>query len=796
MRYEQPALIRNSAAESPILTVLITIRVAAHYDMIERLRFRSIDTRMPGSVTFLVIDEGSSLEDAERLKAACAEIGFDYVRHNTEKDLFCLAGARNIGASLSRSQFIMFEDVDLFPYPGFYQDIIDEIHVQGLDTHSNRFLTVPCLYLTEQATEAALAGNLSKNEIIHDHLTGGPLVDFALPASSALIINRMFYLSIGGSNDQFKGWGLEDLELAYRLTRGTNKFMSPKDHRWLIEGGYAHNPTYRGWRSQFRLHGELLSRKSIYIFHAHHPRDTTWRNPELHRANKAIFQRSNESFDAKGHTLPSLPDAKRGRSLIFGRGTFAYNPALLPLWGDLEVKGYQDFQERDIVDHVRANGINRVIFTNPYANDMRLSVYNRVREANIPFYVVERGALTDSMFIDDTGFCCESTRYRREHWPAELDAGRLRRVQDYISTETSSGSALEKQGERIGARAALQKLGIPPQKKVLFVPFQSRSDTTVNHFAGQIGSFDNFVDLVRDVTKRLPPDWVVIFKKHPLSSVQETVPGAIDIGNMHIKDALELTDYVLLMNSGVGVLSILFDRPCIYTAQAFYADDALNRGASKADDVLKLLQEGFTVDQDSRLRFLSYLLEDFYSFGKFTVTEKAYTDNATLSITERIDYYRVNLLGERILDTDDRERIVDPNAPIYDLYREWIRSNKHTEWQASPSRAPQSAAPPSRASQSADEVSRKGRSAFHAKKYQEAARMFDTACSIQPNRATHYRAAAEALFAMGNRDIALSRLEKARLLAPDNKSIQRRIREMKRPYWMQFRSKPFPIAKD
>lgn len=74
--------------------------------------------------------------------------------------------------------------------------------------------------------------------------------------------------------------------------------------------------------------------------------------------------------------------------------------------------------------------------------------------------------------------------------------------------------------------------------------------------------------------------------------------------------------------------------------------------------------------------------------------------------------------------------------------------------------------------------------------------MFDTACSIQPNRATHYRAAAEALFAMGNRDIALSRLEKARLLAPDNKSIQRRIREMKRPYWMQFRSKPFPIAKD
>ncbi len=786
MRYEHPSLIQTSVTESPILTVLITIRVASHYDMLERLRFRALDTKRPASVNFLVIDEGSSLEDAERLKVACAEVGFDYVRHSTAKDLFCLAGARNIGASLAKSQYIMFEDVDLFPYPGFYQDILDEIRIQGLDKHSNRFLTVPCLYLSEQATQAALAGTVSKGEILHDHLTGGPLVDFALPASSVLVINRMFYLSIGGSNDQFKGWGLEDLELAYRLTRDNNRFISPKDHQWLIEGGYAHNPTYRGWRAQFRMHGELLARKSIYIFHANHPRDTTWRNPDLHRANKAIFKSSNESFDAKGHTLPSLPDAKRGRSLIFGRGTFAYNPALLPLWGDLEVKGYQDFQERDIVEHVRANGINRVIFTNPYANETRLATYDKVREAGIPFYVVERGALTDSMFIDDTGFCCESTRYRREHWPAELDEGRLIRINDYISTETSSGSALEKQGERIGARAALQKLGIPPQKKILFVPFQSRSDTTVNHFAGPIGSFDNFVELVREITAKLPADWVVLFKKHPLSSVQETVPGAIDIGTMHIKDVLELTDYVLLMNSGVGVLSILFDRPCIYTAQAFYADDALNRGAFKADDVLSLLREGFTIDQDSRLRFLSYLIEDFYSFGKFTVSEKAYTDKATLSITDRIDYYRVNLLGERILDTKDQDRITDPNAPIYDLYREWIRSNKYSEQETTPLGEPRSA----------EEAARHARRAFHTKEYQVAARMFDLASSIQPNRGTHYRAAAEALFAMGNRDIALSRLEKARLLAPNNKAIQRRIREMKRSSWLQFLSKPFPIAKD
>jgi predicted glycosyltransferase involved in capsule biosynthesis len=783
MRHEKIEIVRNSVSKNPVLTVLITVRVASHYDMIERLRFRLLDTIMPKTVNFLVIDEGSALTDAVGLKDVCANLGFDYLRIETQKSLFCLAGARNIGASHTNSKYIMFEDVDLFPYPGYYQDILDEIGIQELDRYSSRFLTVPCLYLSEDATKGALAGEISKNEIIHDHLTKGSMVQTALPASSVLVINRMFYLSIGGSNDEFKGWGLEDLELAYRLVRGAKMFKSPQDHRWLIEGGYATSTQYRGWRAQFRLHGELLARKSIYSFHAHHPKDNSWRNPELHKANKAIFSASNESFDIHGHTLPALPDSRRGKSLIFGRGTFAYNSSLLPLWGDLEVKGYQDFENTDIVEYVRVNRIDRVIFTNPYANTLRLSTYQKIRNADIPFYVVERGALSDSMFIDDSGFCCESTRYHRRHWPEELDNDRLRQVKEYIDIETSSGSALEKQGERVGARTALKKLGIPPQKKVLFVPFQSRSDTTVTHFAGSIGSFDNFVEMVREVTRRLPLDWVVLFKKHPLSSVVETVPGAIDIGDMHIKDALEIADYVLLMNSGVGVLSVLFDRPCIYTAQAFYADDDLNRKATTADAVLSLVEQGIPINQESRYRFLSYLLNDFYSFGKFTVSEKIYTNNATLSITDRVDYYRVNLLGERILDTEDNTLLGDIKAPIFDMFREWL----------SVKRLAAKNTPLSKTTAVQTNFAQEGRRAYLAGKYREAVILFDKAALLTPQKATHLREAAEALVKQGERRAAIQRLEKASRIASKNASINRRIRELRRPAFLDFLSKPFPI---
>ena len=42
-----------------LLTVIITMRAAAHYDMASRLRYRLRDTKMPKTVGFLVVDDGS-----------------------------------------------------------------------------------------------------------------------------------------------------------------------------------------------------------------------------------------------------------------------------------------------------------------------------------------------------------------------------------------------------------------------------------------------------------------------------------------------------------------------------------------------------------------------------------------------------------------------------------------------------------------------------------------------------------------------------------------------------------------
>lgn len=771
-----------------LLTVIIPIKSSYHYDMIERIRYRSMDAQCPESVCFMVVDDGSPDEDSARIKAICDELGYEYVSTERKGRQFCASSARNIGAIKARTKYIVHEDVDLFPYSGYYRDLVDEIRIQRLDEDNSRFLTVPALYLSEDLTHRALSGDVIKNEVIQKFLISDPDIKTYLPASSVIVVNRYYYLSTGGYDDRYNGWGLEDLDFGYRLTNSANQFIAPKNEQWLIEGGYSSFSVYEGWRSRFRLHGDMLARKGIFTLHAWHPADGAWRSPVLHGNNKRLFKGNIADFRESGHSLPPLSDVASGRSLIFGKGTFAFNRALLPLWGDLEVKGYEYFVDNDIVKYSQDRRIDRILFTNPYANESRLNVYNRVREAGIPYYVVERGALNDSMFIDDTGFCCESSRYDESFWP-ELTENRRKIVENYISQETTTASALEHQGRLVGARALRHSLGIG-SKKVLFVPFQSRSDTTVNYFAGPIGSFDNFVELVRAVTRELSPDWVVLTKNHPLSDAREDVPGAIDVGDAHINDLLDLSDHVLLMNSGVGVMSLLFGKPVMYASRAYYANKNLNNPVKTVADVIGVIESNFSVDVDARYRFLSYLIEDFYSFGKFTTEKREFEGRASLTITTNIDYYRVNVLGKRVLDVPSSRRYENVKAPIYDIFREWILSHKYNERKrASEPQRKIIGAPPS-----ADSL-RKARQAFAIGDYAEAARLFDIVVERAPGVAKHLREAAEAYVQLGLSDEALSRLKRASSLAPTNKAIGRRIRELQRPRLLRFVERPYPVER-
>lgn len=304
-------VVRNSEVERPLLTVIVTLRAASQYDIVERINYQTRDTERPSNVQVLVVDEGSPSDEALRIGSLTRKLGFHHLYVPAQGGRFSPAAARNAGAKVARGRFIMHADIDLVPYPGFYRSVLEEISVQGLSSNPERFITVPVIYLSETMTFRMLSGDVSRSAILHELLMGGPAISHVLPASSAIIVSRDHYLAVGGYDERFDGWGLEDLEYAYRLLQHFSFFPRPADYHWLPEGGFSRQTAYRGWRSQFRLHGDLLARKGIYLFHSHHPRNDAWRNAGQWAENRLTYLNCIAEMDKAPLPRPSptVPDA-------------------------------------------------------------------------------------------------------------------------------------------------------------------------------------------------------------------------------------------------------------------------------------------------------------------------------------------------------------------------------------------------------------------------------------------------------------------------------------------------------
>jgi predicted glycosyltransferase involved in capsule biosynthesis len=662
---------RLSGDKKRRLTVVISLRTHAAYDVVQRLQYRREDTDTPDEVNFLVVDDGSDAEGAARVVAMCEQLGFDYLRLETSGQKFALARTRNLGAMYATGEFVLFEDVDLIAYPGFYRSLLLEIEAQEMTNNVHEMLSVPVGFFTPLGTETyfATAPALRQSRFLRYLFEGrSDIIGNVFPASSVVLIHRYFYLSIGGHNEAFQGWGLEDLEFNYRCTKLANRFLEPSDPEYLVLGKeFSQGTRYRGWRMRYRLHGDELASKGIVQWHAHHPVNPEWNNASAHARNMELFHECVQRFDEKGHYLEALPDMNRGRSLSFNKGVFVHHRGLIPWLGERHIVSYKSFDEASILDYIRVNDISKVVFTNPYASDERLSIYKAVKAAGIPHYVSERGALRNSLVVDPSGFCAESLNYTESRWNRELTDAEHKRVRAYISDERSRSETLEQQPPRRGARETLAALGIAPDKKVLFVPLQSRSDVTIKYFCGDIESYDKFIELVADVTRRLDKSWVVVVKPHPLSKRDETVPGAIVTKDAHIKDLLDIADWVLLINSGVGVLSALWGKPVIHTGRAFYASELLNRKAITSDDVLRHLESGFRPTQEASERFISYLISSAYCFGAMTTQLRDYTDDSMMSTTEGFDCYESRVDGTTLLmmPEDRSQTRVPASAPAY-----------------------------------------------------------------------------------------------------------------------------------
>jgi predicted glycosyltransferase involved in capsule biosynthesis len=653
------------------VNVIIPVKHRDEYNICERLRMKS-KLHIPKNFEFIIVDYGSKKDEADLINKTCTEIGFTYHYATPISNLWNASAARNIGLNLSKCDYVIFEDVDLCHKIDFYEKINIEI-INLIESGDWPFFVIPVAYLTEEGSQLALDGidDRCQSKLISEvYKPESNLIVHHAPASSFLVCRYHDAISIGGYDESFEGWGFEDSDFWLRLLHSVD-IEKPRDFFRLDTRNYSKQVNWRGWRSLFRIYADLVANKGIYSFHIWHP-IAEHRSVAIRERNHKIFKANTERYSRNNFSFTPLINKNKNKQLFLSKNPHSFNSDVFNAFDNPLLIEEKFITIYNLSDIIKQNDVECIIFNNPYGNEQRLSIYNQAKKLGIKTYVIERGSLPWSIYIDEKGFCCESSSYHEENWvDAPLTELQVNETLNYIDEIKTSGTSLEPQGTIIGG-ANLKRIlfGDSDAIKILFVALQSPSDTTTRYFCGDINSYDNFLNEIKMLPHILPENWKVVVKNHPLSLEKFSSDNIVLVDNYHIGDILECCEAVALLNSGVGIISQLYDKHVFTFGQAHYSCSQLNSKVISAQNLAdKLIANDYSFDKNKSIKFMHFLINEFYSFASWERKERKHTEKANLSISVNIKYNVVRIFKKCEFLIKRTKPINIKESLLFDRYR-------------------------------------------------------------------------------------------------------------------------------
>jgi len=183
----------------------------------------------------VVVDDGSSEEVFEFIKGVNLNYRLNYVYLERCEDS-CRARTRNYGIQVARGQYIVFIDDDIVVNSDYleeldrYYRVSDNLVVNGLRLHCPSGLIdgTDIRELRRTACRDANTDVLEVRHMICNHLSynlSAHKYPWLLTFTSNLAVPRKLLLEIEGFDENFKKWGGEDVELAYRLLKAGGKLV-------------------------------------------------------------------------------------------------------------------------------------------------------------------------------------------------------------------------------------------------------------------------------------------------------------------------------------------------------------------------------------------------------------------------------------------------------------------------------------------------------------------------------------------------------------------------------------------
>ena len=280
--------------KSPYLSIILPIRMTeSRTELLSQIDNISLDEMIPPEIEFIIVDDGSPSPYASQIQEKCHTLNLRYLRLMSQAEPFSLARTRNAGAAIAEGEFIMFQDLDILPYHGFYRDLLIEIEAQELAKSISSFLMIGVIYLTREGTESYQPDKkhyyidkmLQHDEAyIQKHSSG----------TSHILLHKKHFETLGGYDEYFSKWGHEDIEFNARLILQDNLYSLPSNFL-KDERNFSNIYQYEGWKSLYRLYGDRTLYKGIVLFHAWHSNDKESSYYDNKLKNKHYFHRKLEA---------------------------------------------------------------------------------------------------------------------------------------------------------------------------------------------------------------------------------------------------------------------------------------------------------------------------------------------------------------------------------------------------------------------------------------------------------------------------------------------------------------------
>lgn len=636
-----------------MLTIITPVFCSSNKDYLyERTKFFIERSFTSDAIKRIIVDFGSPDFIQNEFIHLATKNNIQFFSLNMKNEPFSSGICRNHGVMRAKTEFITFQDVDLYAPDSSYYSILSRL---SNVTEFNYLETVPCLYISENYTKDYQSSDnweeFHQDTYLKYQEKDSDVLMYA-PVTSMTLCRRAYFMECGGNSEEFHGHGYEDFEVLNRLANRSNKFVRSRDY-------YSHDykydsPHFCGYRTFFTLFGRALMNEKVFFVHFWHPSNPMPAYTKRNQENRVIFDRLIRKFDKENY----MPSALSGYSQNFIGKTLILAPhngkttrslrAAIPYMGecvyarDMEFNSVERFGK-----FIKDNKVSRVLFFNSFGNEHRLNLFNYCKLNNIITINHDRGGLPDSWFFDCNGFNYSSSSYATHKWDLPLSEQQSLETQEYIRNILTSDETLEKNGCRIGAINFRNKYDLV-NKKVLFVPMQRPGDSVIKHFSDKIGSVEAFYERVVSLAKKLKKiGWTVIVKQHPLEE-HRPIPAAENItilkASDHFYDAISVSDATMLINSGVGLYSLMQGKPTFNIGNAYYSHEGLSVKLDYPEEFIDIVGTLVTPSSEKVIKFIHYLRNEFYSYGKTIYNEtidsktKEKTSNAVL-----VEFNRINI---------------------------------------------------------------------------------------------------------------------------------------------------------